>query len=115
MAFGSVCSGIIFAYFTYYAGNVIYDINKKSKEDGIKADEEEIDIEEIAGQVIQTRQVDKNSLGDYLPSINGDEVEGHIMSDAICKIDELLKMFKENPDHPDNPLRRSNIAYWVTE
>lgn len=115
MSFGSVFAWIAGAYGAYYLGNIAYDLNKKPKEEGVKTEEEEVDIEDIAGKVIQTQEINKDSLSDYMPSLDGSDIEGDIMSDAICKIEEVLKMFKENPDHPDNPLRLSNIAYWVTD
>ena len=115
MSFGTVFSGILIAYGFYYAGLVIYDLNKKEKVDTGKAEEEEVDIGEIAEQVIKTQEVNKKSLSDYMPSMGNEEIEGDIMSAAVNKIDEILTMFQENPDHPDNPLSESNIAYWVKE
>ena len=115
MSFGTVISGILIAYGFYYAGLVIYDLNKKEKVDTGKAEEEEVDIGEIAEQVIKTQEVNKKSLSDYMPSMGNEEIEGDIMSAAVNKIDEILTMFQENPDHPDKPLSESNIAYWVKE
>lgn len=116
MSFGSVFAGIVVAYAAYYAGNVIYDLKfKKSKEDIVKTEEEEIDIDEIAGEVIQTQEVNKHSLSDYMPSSGDEEMEGEILSDAIYKVDEICQIFNSNKDHPDNPLRKSKIAVWVKD
>ena len=116
MTFGTVFAGIFVAYAVYYAGNVIYDLKfKKSKEDVVKTEEEEVDIDEIAGEVIQTQEVNKHSLSDYMPSLDDGDKEGVIMSDAIYKVEEVCKMMQNDPDHPDNPLRVSKIAVWVKD
>ena len=116
MSFGSVFAGIVIAYTAYYASIVIYDLKiKKPKEDVVKTEEEEVDIDEIAGEVIQTQEVNKHSLSDYMPSMDDDDKEGEILCNAVYKVEEVCKMFEMNPDHPDNLLRRSKIAYWVKD
>ena len=116
MSFGSVFAGIVIVYAVYYAGNFIYDLKfRKSKENSVKAEEEEVDIDEIAGEVIQTQEVNKHSLSDYMPSMGDDDREAEIMCNAAYKVEEVCKMFDNNLDHPDNPLRKSKIAYWVKD
>ena len=116
MSFGSVFAWIVIAYAAYYVGNVLYDLKfKKSNEGVVKTEEEEVDIDEIAGEVIQTQEVNKNSLSDYMPSMGDDDREAEIMCNAAYKVEEVCQMFYNNPDHPDNPLRRSKIAFWVKD
>ena len=45
MSFGSVFAGIVVAYAVYYAGNILYDLRfRKSKEDNVKTEEEEVTL-----------------------------------------------------------------------
>ena len=116
MSFGSVFAGIVVAYAVYYAGNVLYDLRfRKSKEGAVKTEEEEVDIDEIAGEVIQTQEGNKHSLSDYMPSVDDEDREAEIMCNAAYKVEEVCQMFDRNPDHPDNPLGRSKIAFWVKD
>ena len=116
MSFGSVFAGIVVVYAVYYAGNILYDLRfRKSKEDNVKTEEEEVDIDEIAGEVIQTQEVNKHSLSDYMPSLDDEDREAEIMCNAAYKVEEVCQMFDRNPDHPDNPLGRSKIAFWVKD
>ena len=116
MSFGTVFAGIAAVYAFYYVGNIIYDLNfKKSPEDKIKTDEEEVDIDEIAGEVIQTQEINKNSLADYMPPADSSEIEGDITCEAMLKYEELKKLISQDDDSPDNPFRKSKIAFWIEE
>lgn len=114
MSFGTVFAGIVAVYVVYYVGNVVYDLKfKKSPEDKIKTEEEEVDIDEIAGEVIQTQEINKNSLADYMPPTDSSEIEGDINSEAMLKYEQLKSLISQDEDSPDNPFQRSKIAHWV--
>ena len=114
MSFGTVFAGIVAVYAIYYVGNVVYDLKfKKSPEDKIKIEEEEVDIDEIAGEVIQTQEINKNSLADYMPPVDSSEIEGDINSEAMLKYEQLKQLISQDGDDPDNPFQRSKIAHWV--
>ena len=116
MSFGTVFACLVTAYVIYYAGNIIYDLKfKKSPEDKVKTEEEEVDIDEIAGEVIQTQEINKNSLADFMPPVDSSEIEGDINCEAMLKFEELKKLISQDGDDPDNPFQKSKIAHWIEE
>ena len=50
-----------------------------------------------------------------MPSVDDEDREAEIMCNAAYKVEEVCQMFDRNPDHPDNPLGRSKIAFWVKD
>ena len=116
MSFGTIFAGIVVTYVVYYAGNIVYDLKfKKSPEDKIKTEEEEVDIDEIAGEVIQTQEINKHSLADFMPPVDSSEIEGDINCEAMLKYEELKRQIAQDGDDPEIMLQKSKIAYWVDE
>ena len=116
MSFGTIITGILVVYAIYYIGNIIYDLYfKKSPEDKIKTDEEEVDIGEIAESVIQTQEINKNSLADYMPPADNAEIEGDITCEAMLRFEEMRNLISLDNDNPNSPFRLSKIAHWVSE
>ena len=109
MSFGTVFAYICTAYFIYYAGMIIYDIRfKKVPEDAEKVDEEEVDITDIAPEVIRTRDINKESIDNYIQARYGEEKQGRIESMSIFKVNELQEMV-DNLDPDDNPFKDFSI------
>ena len=116
MSFGTIFAGIVVTYVIYYAGNIIYDLKfKKSPEDKMKTDEEEVDIDEIAREVIKTQEINKHSLADFIPPVDSSDIEGDINCEAILKYEELKSLISQDGDDPRNPFQKSKIAFWVDE
>ena len=109
MSFGYVFTGIIIAYAIYYVVLFVYDLRKMSKEDVGKSEEEEVDIDGIASEVIKTQMIKQDSYSDYVPYTKDEEVEGKIESVGIMSSREIENIIK-NPDDPSNPFAPEKIA-----
>ena len=114
MSFGSVIVGILIAYAIYYVGLVMYDLHKVSKEDVGKSEEEEVDIDGIASEVIKTQMVKQDSYSDYVPYTKDEEVEGKIESVGIMSYHDLVENIIKSPDSLNNPLSADKIACYFT-
>ena len=109
MSFGIVFAGIIIAYALYYVGLFAYDLRRLSKEDVDKSEEEEVDIDGIANEVIKTQVVKQDSYSDYVPYSKEEEVEGKIESVGIKSYREVIEGALD-PNNPDNLFRADKIA-----
>ena len=114
MSFGSVIAGILIAYAIYYVGLVMYDLHKVSKEDVGKSEEEEVDIDGIASEVIKTQVVKQDLYSDYVPYTKDEEVEGKIESVGIMSYHDLVENIIKSPDSLNNPLCADKIACYFT-
>ena len=113
MSFGIVFTGIIIAYALYYVGLFFYDFHKLSKEDVEKSEEEEVDIDGIASEVIKTQVVKQDSYSDYVPYSKEEEVEGKIESVGIKSYHEMIEGALD-PDNPNNLFRAEKIACYFS-
>ena len=109
MSFGYVIAGILIVYALYYVVLILLDLHKVSKEVMGKAEEEEVDIDEIASVVIKTQEVKQDSYSDYVPYTKEEEVEGKIESVGIMTSSEIENLIK-NPDNPNNPFAPYKVA-----
>lgn len=112
MAFGNVLMGILGVYAVYYAGNIFYDLTRKSPEENVKdGGGEEVDIDEIAKEVIQTQEVGKSTMEDYMPPSDSSETEGYISSVGLMTPQFMAQLVeKAEQNKSGNPFNNQNIA-----
>jgi len=61
MNFSTILWTTLGVYVTYILGNVIYDIFfRKDKQEEIVVDEDEVDISDMAGEIMETKEVKKS-------------------------------------------------------
>lgn len=115
MSFGTVVFYILLAYGVYYLANITYDLKFKKVPEDIKVvEEEEVDIGDIAKEVINTQVVNKDTLNDFVPMADNENQGGQVESVGIIKFDYMRKALeKAKQNKEENPFSEKNIAHIV--
>lgn len=115
MSFGTVTFYILLVYAIYYIANITYDLKFRKDPEQIKVvEEEEVDIGDIAKEVINTQVVNKDTLRDYVPTADEDNNGGQVESVGIIKVDYMKKALEKAKQNKDeNPFSEKNIAHLV--